>query len=81
MAWNPSREVAIARDLAPKLNADQVVVLYINRSEGTVRYASYGRTRELCADAKKIADVAFDAVMKRETAALATATGGDRGER
>lgn len=34
MAWNPSPEVAVARDAAHSLRADQVVILYLRRDEG-----------------------------------------------
>lgn len=65
MAWNPSPEVAVARDAAKrladihKLNVDRVIVLYTTGT-GMVGYASYGQTKELCADARRIADRLFD---------------------
>lgn len=36
-------------------------------TELELEYASYGKTKELCADAKKIADIAFDAIIKEFT--------------
>ena len=63
MAWNPSPKVAAARDIGKKFRKPQVVVLMIDEDAGTLEFASYGETRALCAKAKKIGDVAFDAVM------------------
>ena len=63
MVWNPSPKVAAARDIGKKFSKAQVIVLMIDQDDGTLEVASYGKTRELCADAKKIGDVAFDAVM------------------
>lgn len=65
MAFNPSPEVAAARDIAKRFKAKQVIVLMIsdNGDDEHLQYASYGETKALCDDAKKIADAAFDAVM------------------
>lgn len=62
MAFNPSKEVAIARDAAEKLHADRCIVLF-TKSDGTIGYASYGQTKQRCDSARKMADVAYDAVM------------------
>jgi hypothetical protein len=59
MAWNPSPEVAIARDVAAKFKADRVVILY-TLPDGRFGYASYGQTKELCADARKLGDKLFE---------------------
>lgn len=61
MAWNPSPEVAAARDFGQKFGADEVVILFV-RPGGQFCYASYGKPRDLCNAARKWADVAFDAV-------------------
>jgi len=63
MAWNPSPKVAAARDIGQKFGKAQVVVFMIDQDAGTVEFASYGETRELCAEARKIGDIAFDAIM------------------
>lgn len=63
MAWNPSPKVAAARDIGKQFRKPQVVVLMIDQDAGTLEFASYGETRELCAEARKIGDAAFDAVM------------------
>ncbi len=65
MAWNPSPEVAVARDAAKRLNnARQCVVIYITDA-GQIGYASYGRTKALCDEMKIIADAAYDAANDR----------------
>lgn len=61
MAFNPDPEVAAARDIAKRFSKKQVIILMID--EEMLTYASYGETKALCDAAKKIADVAFDAVM------------------
>ncbi len=63
MAWNPSPKVAAARDIGKKFGKPQVIVLLIDQEACTIEAISYGATPELCADARKIADVAFDAVV------------------
>ena len=63
MAWNPSPEVAVARDAAKRLDdADQCIVIYLNWKTSRIGMASYGRTKELCAEAKKLGQIAFDAI-------------------
>jgi hypothetical protein len=63
MAWNPSPEVAIARDAAKRLgDADQCIVIFLNYRTNKIGMASYGRTKELCADAKELGTIAFEAI-------------------
>jgi hypothetical protein len=64
MAWNPSPEVALARDLAAKLGADEVVIVYVNFSKEQMGSITYGKTQAMCGHAKKLGDVAYDAVHK-----------------
>jgi hypothetical protein len=59
MAWNPSKEVAVARDAAQQLNADRVVIVYTT-SNGQFGYASYGRDKNLCDKAKRLGDALFE---------------------
>jgi hypothetical protein len=63
MAWNPSPKVAAARNIGKKFGKPQVVVLMIDQDSGTLELASYGETRELCEEARKLGDVAFNAVI------------------
>lgn len=62
MAWNPSPKVADCRDIARKWKKHQVIILAIDINANTLEYSSYGETKELCAQAKRLADRAFDAV-------------------
>lgn len=39
MAWNPSPEVAAARDFGKKFNADRVIIIYANEANETLGYA------------------------------------------
>ena len=63
MAWNPSPEVAVARDAAKALgDADQCIVLYINYRDEVIGAVTFGKTKALCAQAKRYGDVAYEAV-------------------
>lgn len=62
MAWNPSPEVAVARAAAKDLAAKQCIVIYLTESQ--IGMASYGQTKKLCAEAGKLGDVAYDAIMR-----------------
>jgi len=62
MAWNPSPQVAVARDYAKKFGKSQVVILAIDE-HNNLSYASYGATKQLCGSAEKIADIALDSIM------------------
>lgn len=59
-----SPQIAAAREIAERFGQDQVIVLMVSRRHGTIRYASYGRTRRLCAEARRIADRAYEAVFE-----------------
>ncbi len=64
MAWNPTKEVAIARDASKQLgDAQMVIVLWVTNDGKQLGVASYGKTKALCADAKIIADSVYDHVM------------------
>ena len=60
MAWNPSPKVAAARDFGEKFKAKQVIVLFV--TEDKMGVVSYGRTRALCNDAKRLGDRVYDAL-------------------
>jgi hypothetical protein len=68
MAWNPAPEVQVARDAAKKLGelakaeVDQVVIVYTtaDRKAGSV---SYGRTRQLCGQARRLGGRLYEAVI------------------
>lgn len=63
MAWNPSPEVAAARDFGNKFNGNRVVIVWTT-DDGRIGYASYGRTKKLCDETKGLAEAAYAAVMK-----------------
>jgi len=70
MAWNPKLEVAVARDAAKRLDADECIVLYRRLGTRAVGCASYGKTKALCAEARRLGDKCFDtlfAVLKEES--------------
>jgi len=68
MAWNPSPEVQVARDVAIKIGSisntkvRQVVIIYITESDqlGTI---SYGKDVRECADAKKLSNKLHERTM------------------
>lgn len=64
MAWNPSPEVAVARDAAKKLDADRCIVIYTRKSDGRFAMATFGETKALCTETKNMGDTAFDAIAK-----------------
>ena len=61
MAWNPSPQVQVARDAAAsmsgihKMTVDRAVVVY-TLENGQIGYASYGKDKLLCLEAKCLAD-------------------------
>ena len=63
MAWNPSPEVAAARDFGKKFDKKMVVIFHVN-GKGEIGYASYGETKELCGAARQLADRIFDFVVR-----------------
>lgn len=55
MAWNPSPEVAVARDAAKKLgNARACVVVWITNDGESIGMASFGIDKSTCADCKPL---------------------------
>lgn len=61
MAWNPSPEVQVARDAASRLGTiakttvKQIVLIYIT-DDDRLGSVTYGRDRNLCAQAKLLGD-------------------------
>lgn len=64
MAWNPSPEVAVARDAARKLGVDQVMVVTIDYSKNQIGSITYGANKKLCAHAAQLGKAAYRAVFK-----------------
>ena len=63
MAFNPSQEVAVARDAANKLGAFACVIVFLREKDG-IGMASYGQNQALCAAAWKLGDELFEAAQK-----------------
>ena len=63
MAFNPSPKVADCRDIARKWNKPQIIILAVDPIAGTQEYASYGESKAHCDEAKRLADVAYQAIM------------------
>lgn len=70
MAWNPSPEVQVARDAASRLGSlaksdvRQVVVVYIT-ADGRLGTVTYGATKELCAETKRLGDAVYQRIMEK----------------
>jgi len=60
MARNPSPQVAAARDFGKAHNCKQVIIFFV-QEDGRVGYASYGKNRALCDNARDIAENVWDA--------------------
>ena len=63
MAWNPHPDVALARDIGKKTDQDIVIIFQIKGD--LIKCASYGKTKELCAHAKRIADDLYERAIKQ----------------
>lgn len=65
MAFNPSPKVADCRDIARKWGKPQIIILAVDPIAGTLEYASYGESKSHCDEAKRLADVAYQAIMDK----------------
>jgi hypothetical protein len=60
--WNPSKEVAVARDAASQLDdAPIVVILYVTKDGSNLGMATYGKTKALCASAAQLGSHVYEA--------------------
>lgn len=64
MAWNPSPEVADCKTIAQRWGKEQIIIIGID-SEGTMKMATYGETKELCKCAEVLGTCAWDAIVAR----------------
>ncbi len=62
MAWSPTPEVAAARAFAERFDKGMVIILSLDHT--TLRADSYGTNVALCKEAKGLADIVHDAVIK-----------------
>lgn len=63
MAWNPSPKVGAAREFGKEFDKELVIILSVDR-DGRLEYASYGKTKAKCYQAKRLVDLAFTAIME-----------------
>lgn len=64
MPWNPPPKVADCRDLAKKWKKEQVIVISLDDT-GRIETVTYGKTKQLCACAKALGDVAYNTIVAR----------------
>ena len=66
MAWNPSKEVTVAREAAKSLgDAAVCVVIWVTADGERLGMASYGKTKKICeGDAKALGDHLYRESMK-----------------
>lgn len=62
MAWNPSPEVAAARDFGKRFNYNKVYIIAVNEDTSRFEVVSYGSTKQECDEAKKCADLLFEGI-------------------
>jgi len=63
MAYNASGKVRDCQKIADEWgDKDQVIIIALDRRLNTITMASYGRTKNLCADAERLGNAAYDAV-------------------
>jgi hypothetical protein len=67
MAWNPTPEVAAAREFGRMFDKQIVIILHVNE-KGLPGYVSYGRTKQLCDTAQQLADDALAGMTGEEKA-------------
>lgn len=65
MAWNPSPKVETAREVARKHKYDQVIIIGISNRRGTMESITYGETKQLCDETRRLGDAAYAAVYKK----------------
>lgn len=64
MAWNPSKEVAVVRETARLLgDAPICVVIWVTKDGEKLGMASYGKTKELCDEAKAIGEKCYQTTL------------------
>ena len=65
MVFNSGAKAAEGRDIAKKWSKPQIIILAIDPIAGTLEYASYGESKAHCDEAKRLADVAYQAIMDK----------------
>jgi hypothetical protein len=72
MAWNPSPKLADCRDIATKWGRPSVVIIAWDDEQ--IEVASFGATKQLCAEAEGLAEEAYNAILKAYAAPGQTKT-------
>lgn len=70
MAWNPSPKVADCREIARKWGFNKVIIIALEDDRGRMTAASYGKTKEMCADAERLSGVAYESVFNAYDASI-----------
>ena len=60
MPFNPSPEVAVARDAANKLKAKAAIVIYVSEDGEKIGMASYGQDSKTCKAAAELGDWLYE---------------------
>ena len=60
MPYNPSPEVAVARDAANKLKAKAAIVIYVSDDGEKIGMASYGQDAKTCKAAAELGDWLYE---------------------
>ena len=64
MPFNPSPKVADCREITRRWGHQQVIIIALNPISGKIEMATYGETKALCTDAKRLGDAAYEAVIE-----------------
>jgi hypothetical protein len=60
MPFNPSPEVAVAREAASKLKAKAAIVIYVSEDGEKIGMASYGQDAKTCRAAAELGDWLYE---------------------
>ncbi len=67
MPWNPSPEVAAAREVAKGLGAKAAIVIYLSDDGQRIGMASFGCDKATCKAAWELGDTLYDVAVKGVT--------------
>lgn len=67
MPWNPSPEVAAAREAAKALQARAAIVIYLSDDGRRIGMASYGCDKATCKAAGELGDTLYDVAVQSVT--------------
>ena len=64
MPFNPSPEVAVAREAAKQLKAKVAIVIYVSEDGEKIGMASYGQDSTTCKAAAELGDWLYESAMQ-----------------